>query len=86
MSDSETVIGDKMMKAQLKEYSNRLGISIDDLIELYIRRGLFVDDYYVQPKLSEEKLQELFSRDDGTEKREIDPKYSMDSLIGIYID
>ena len=34
MSDSETVIGDKMMKAQLKEYSNRLGISIDYVIEL----------------------------------------------------
>ena len=59
MSDKKTVIGDEMIEAQLKENSNRLNISIDELIERYIRRGLFCDDYYEPPKLSREELIEL---------------------------
>ncbi len=59
MSDKKTVIGDKMIEEQLNEYSQRLNISLDDLIERYIRRGLFSDDYYKPSPVSIEELKKL---------------------------
>lgn len=59
MSDKETLIGDEMIKAQLIKKSNKLGISLDELIERYIRRGIFTDDYYEPPKRTREELIEM---------------------------
>lgn len=56
MSDKKTVIGDKMIESQLNEKSKMLGISLNELIERYIKRGLYSDDYYIQPQLSKRKL------------------------------
>lgn len=55
----KTIIGDKMIEAQLKEKSDRLNISIYELIDRYIRRGLFTDDYYEPPQLTREELLEI---------------------------
>ena len=76
-----------MIEAQLKENSNRLNISIDELIERYIKRGLYRDDYYKPQKMSKEKLLELFNLDEEpSKKRENHPKKSsMDSIIDIYV-
>ena len=63
MSDKKTIIGDKMIQAQLEENSRKLSISIDELIDRYIKRGLYSDDYYMQPKLSREELDELSKKD-----------------------
>ena len=63
MSDKKTIIGDKMIQAQLEENSKKLGISIDELIDRYIKRGLYSDDYYMQPKLSREELDELSKKE-----------------------
>lgn len=57
-----TMVGDEMIEAQLKEYSTRLNISVDELIERYIRRELYSDDYYTAPKLSREDLEEISKR------------------------
>ena len=62
MSDKKTLIGDKMMETQLNEKSKMLGISVDELIERYIKRGLYSDDYYVQPQLSKEEIDVIFTR------------------------
>lgn len=62
MSDKKTLIGDKMIEAQLNEKSKMLGISVDELIERYIKRGLYSDDYYVQPQLSKEEIDVIFTR------------------------
>ena len=35
-----------MINAQLKANSEKLNISIDELIERYVRRVLFTDDYW----------------------------------------
>ena len=63
MSDKEIVIGDDMIQAQLEENSKKLGISLDELIDRYIKRGLYSDDYYMQPKLTKEELDEIFKKD-----------------------
>ncbi len=87
MSDKKTVIGDEMIESQLKENSNRLNISVDELIERYIRRGLYRDDYYKPPKMSQKKLLDLFNLDEEpSKKRKNHPKKSsMDSIIDIYV-
>jgi len=56
MKVKKTVIGDKMIENRLKENSSKLGISVDELIDRYIRLGLFTDDYYTPPQLTREEL------------------------------
>ena len=63
MYDKKTVIGDEMIENRLKEKSRKLGISLDELIDRYIRRELYSDDYYIQPQLSREELDRLSKRD-----------------------
>lgn len=62
MSDKKTLIGDEMMEAQLIENSRKLNISLNELIDRYIKRGLYSDDYYIQPQLSKEEIDEIFTR------------------------
>ena len=60
MSGKKTIIiGDDMIENRLKEKSIKLGISVDELIDRYIRRGLYSDDYYESPQLT---MEELFLR------------------------
>lgn len=59
MSDKKTIIGDEMVNSQLIANSNKLNISVDDLIERYVRRGLFVDDYYEPPQITIEELSKI---------------------------
>ena len=40
MSDKKTVICDEMIDAQLKEKSDILNISVEELIDRYLRRGI----------------------------------------------
>ncbi len=69
MSDKKTVIGDKMIESQLNEKSKMLGISLNELIERYIKRGLYSDDYYIQPQLSKEEIDEIFKRNKERDKK-----------------
>jgi type IV secretory pathway VirD2 relaxase len=52
-----------MIEAQLKEKSAILNISVEELIDRYIRRELFTDDYYEPRKLTREELLEMSKRD-----------------------
>ena len=64
MSDKKTIIiGDDMIENRLKEKSIKLGISVDELIDRYIRRGLYSDDYYESPQLTMEELLEMSKKD-----------------------
>lgn len=63
MSDKKTVIGDEMIEAQLKEKSAILNISVEELIDRYIRRELYTDDYYAPRKLTRKELLEMSKRD-----------------------
>ena len=56
MSGKKTVIGDEMINAQLKANSKKLNISIDELINQYIKRGLYGDLYYEDTPLSKKKI------------------------------
>lgn len=79
------VIGDDMIEAQLKKNSNRLKISLDELIDRYIRRGLYCDDYYDPPQLTIDELREISKKEmEKDRKRGIQPKkHSFDVFIGI---
>lgn len=63
MSDKKDIFGDGMVEVRLVETSKELNISVSQLIERYIKRGLFSDDYYVPRSLSREELDELSKRD-----------------------
>ena len=75
------IIKQEMVEAQLKEISNKLNISVDALIDRYVRIGLYMDDYYKAPKLSKEKLLEIFKLDEEPKISELKNK---DPLVGIY--
>lgn len=84
MNNKKIIIGDKMVEARLKERSSILNISLDDLIDRYIRRGLYGDDYYIQPPIPREKLIEMSKREvERDRKRGFPPKkHNFDALIG----
>ena len=84
MSDKKILIGDKMIEEQLKEKSAKLGISLYELIDRYVKRGLFMDDYYEPPKLTREELEEICKKDvEKDRKRGIPPKkHNSDVFIG----
>ena len=88
MSDEKTVIGDEMIEAQLKKYSSKLNISVDELIDMYIRRGLFCDDYYEPPKYTREELMEMGRKAVERDRKNgiIAKKHDCSFLIGIIND
>ena len=59
MSDKKTVIGDEMIYTQLKEKSDILNISVEELIDRYLRRELFTDNYFKPPKYTMDELLEM---------------------------
>lgn len=73
-----------MVEAHLKEKSAELNISLDDLVDRYIRRGLFMDDYYKPPKITAEEFMEMCRKDvEKDRKRGIRPKkHNFDVFIG----
>jgi hypothetical protein len=84
MSDNETVIGDEMIEMKLKEISDKLNISSDELIDRYIRRGLFMDDHYEPPEYTREELIERGRKAVEKDiKNGIPPKkHNFDVLVG----
>lgn len=59
MSDKKTVICDEKIDAQLKEKSDILNISVEELIDRYLRRELFTDNYFKPPEYTMEELLEM---------------------------
>ena len=85
MKVKKTVIGDKMIENRLKENSSKLGISLDELIDRYIRLGLFTDDYYNPPQLTREELIEISKKNVEKDKKNGFPpkKHNFDVFVGI---
>ena len=85
MSDKKTLIGDKMIETQLNEKSKMLGISVDELIDRYIRRGLFSDDYYTPPEYTREELIEMGKKSVEKDKKNGFPpkKHNFDVFVVI---
>ena len=84
MSDKKTLIGDKMIETQLNEKSKMLGISVDELIDRYIRWGLFSDDYYTPPEYTREELIEMGKKSVEKDKNGFPPKkHNFDVFVGI---
>jgi len=85
MSGKKTIIiGDDMIENRLKEKSIKLGISVDELIDRYIRRGLYSDDYYESPQLTMEELLEMSKKDVKKDMENGIPpkKHNFNSFVG----
>lgn len=84
MPDRKIMIGDAMIETQLKENSDKLNISVEELICRYIKRGLYSDDYYIQPQLSKDELDEILKKDmERDKKRGIPPtNNNFDVFVG----
>ncbi|MDO5860795.1 hypothetical protein [Methanobrevibacter sp.] len=85
MSEKFNVRCDEMMETKLKENSKKLGISISDLVDRYVRRELYMDNHYLErPRRSLEQLKEMSKRDaERDRKNGIYPSPRSDSLVGI---
>lgn len=85
LSEKFNVRCDKMMETRLKENSQKLDISIFDLVDRYIRRGVYSDNHYLEkPRLSFEQLKEISRKDSERDRKNgIFPKSHTDSLVGI---
>lgn len=74
-----------MMKTKLKENAEKLNISVSDLIDRYIKRELYSDDYYVAPSLSTEEIEEMLKKDVELDKKRgiVRTMPFSDSLVGM---
>ena len=70
------IIGDEMVETQLIEKSNMLSISLCELIDRYVRIGLFIDEgLYEPPVRSREELNEMAKKAvEEDKKRRVMPK------------
>ena len=73
MSGKKTVIGDEMIETQLNEYSKKLNISVDELIERYIKRGLYSDNHYLERKVTLEELDRINKLDMERDQKKWNP-------------
>ena len=80
---SKTEIGNNMIEAQLLEKSDKLGISMDELIERYIKMGLYIDDYYEPPELTREEAIESIKKDAEEDRKNGIPPQKHDSSVFI---
>ena len=85
MYDEKIIIGDSLIEAKLLRKSGELNISLEELIDRYIRRGLYCDDYYNPPELTISELREIRKREiEKDKKRGIKPKkHDFGVFIGI---
>ena len=85
MLNEKTVIGDAKIEAQLKEKSSKLNISVDELIDRYIRRELYSDDFYEAKPHSQEELIEISKKEIQKDKKKgIMPKNNdFDVFVGM---
>jgi hypothetical protein len=85
MSDEKTMTGDEMIDSQLKEKSSMLNISVDELIDRYLRRGLFIDDYYEPPEYTREELIQMGKKAVEKDKKMgiLPKKHNFDVFIGV---
>ena len=88
MSDKKTVICDEMIDAQLKEKSDILNISVEELIDRYLRRELFTDNYFKPPEYTMEELLEMSRKAVEKDKKNGIPikKHDFSVFIGRWSD
>ena len=73
------------METRLKENSQKLNISVDELIDRYIRQEIAVDNNcFIKPEMSLEELKEISKKEAERDRRNgIFPKPHGKSIVGI---
>lgn len=63
MTSEKIIIDDEIVEARLEDISEKLNITVDELIDQYTRRGLHVDwGYYEQKPITEEEFSEIIRK------------------------
>ena len=75
MSDKKiTIVGDDMLETRLRKNSEKLNISISELIDRYIRRALYHEYFYKPKPITWEEWKERSKRNvEKDKKRGIQP-------------
>ncbi|WP_406537074.1 hypothetical protein [Methanobrevibacter sp.] len=69
MSEKIKILVDENMETRIIENALKLNISAVDLIDRYVRRELYMDDYYKRPKLSKDEIIEILKKDAENDKK-----------------
>ena len=85
MSSNSKNSSDSMVMSKLEKNSSKLNISVKELINQYIKLGLYEDDYHEPEPITEEEFVELLRRDSEKDrKRGIPPrKHITDAIVGL---
>lgn len=84
MSDEYKIKMNMEVLDKLNAISKRLNISVNELIERYIRRGLYIDDYYEPPRRTREELIEMCKKDVEKDLKNgiLPKKHNFDIFVG----
>lgn len=69
MSEKIKILVDENMETRIMENALKLNISVVDLIDRYVRRELYMDDYYKRPQLSKDEIIEILKKDAENDKK-----------------
>ena len=86
MSGNSRISGDNMVMTKLEENSNKLNISVEQLIDNYIKMGLYEDDYYVPEPITKDDFIEILRKNrEKDEKRRIPRmEHNFDKMVGLF--
>lgn len=69
MSEKIKMWVDENMETRIMKNALKLNISAVDLIDRYVRRELYMDDYYKRPQLSKDEIIEILKKDAENDKK-----------------
>ena len=86
MSGISKSSSDSKVMTKLEVNAGKLNISVKELINQYIKLGLYEDDYYEPEPITEEEFVELLRRNgEKDRKRGIPPrKHITDAIVGLF--
>ena len=83
MSSNSKNSSDSMVMSKLEENAGKLNISVKELINQYIKLGLYEDYFYEPEPMTEEKLIKILDRNAKKDRANGIPprKHKLDSLV-----
>ena len=83
MSGNSRISGDNMVMTKLEENSSKLNISVKELINQYIKLGLYEDYFYNPEPITEEEFIKILDRNAKKDRENGIPprKHKLDSLV-----
>ena len=86
MSSISKSSSDSKVMSKLEENAGKINISVEELIDQYIKLGLYEDDYYEPRSLTKEEIREVLRKDDERDRKMGVPpmKHNFDEIVGLF--